>query len=145
MFETKFSSISGDKGPEYMYDNKKSTMAHTSDHELRDTITVDLLIPKRIHSVIFMNTEATSNRYLTRLNNTKVTLINTNDEAIICGYTVLVQVVASETIKVRCQKTSLQTKQILITIDPSQTSLNIAELRFCSLPDLLGKLDLEIL
>ena len=115
-------------------------MAHTQDGVPGDTITADLLIPKRIHSVIFMNRDNANDQLLNRLNNTKVTLINTNDEAIVCGYTIVVQLVATETIKVRCHKTSFQTKQILITIDPSQASLNIAELRFCFIPDLLGKL-----
>ena len=134
------SSIHEGQGSERMYDYDRSTWAHTSDDAPGDTITVDLFIPERIHSVIFMNMKTTYHEFLTRLNNTKVTLINTNDEAIVCGYTVVVQVVASEIIQVRCQDTSSQTKQILITIDPSQASLNIAELRLCSIPDLLGKL-----
>ena len=79
-----------------------------------------------------------------RLNNTKVTLINMNDEAIICGYTAVVLVVPSEIIQVRCQDTNFKTKQILITIDPSKHSLNIAELHFCFIPGPypLGKLEI---
>ena len=134
------SSIYRDYGPGNMYDNDNSTMAHTLDHEPGDTITVDLFTPERIPSVTFMNRDHTDDQLLTRLNNTKVTLINTNDEAIVCGYTVLVQVVASEIIQVRCQDTSFKTKQILITVDPAKHSLNIAELRLCSIPELLGKL-----
>ena len=135
-FETKISSIHKSLGPERMYDNSSSTFTHTSDNEPGDTISVDFFIPKRIHSVIFMNRETTKVEHLMRLNNTKVTLINTNDEAIIiCGYTVVVQVVPSEIIQVRCQDTSFKAKQILITIDPAKHSLNIAELRLCSIPD----------
>ena len=89
------SSIYIDKGPENMYDNKKSTMAHTLDNEPGSTITVDLFIPERIHSVIFMNRDHADDQLLTRLNNTKVTLVSTDDEAIICGYTAVIQVVAS--------------------------------------------------
>ena len=134
------SSIYIDKGPENMYDDKKSTMAHTLDNEPGSTITVDLFIPDRIHSVIFMNRDHADDQLLTQLNNTKVTLVSIDDEAIICGYTAVIQVVASEIIQVRCQDTSFKTKQILITIDPAKHSLNIAELRLCSIPDLLGKL-----
>ena len=136
------SSIHNDFGPERMYDNDNSTLAHTLDHEPGDTITVDLLIPKRIHSVIFMNRKnGYHKQYLMRLHNVKVTVINTNDEAILCGYTAVVHQVGAEIIQVRCQDTSFATKQILITVDPSKNSLSIAELRFCSIPDPVGKLE----
>ena len=136
------SSIYGNKGPENMYDNDRFTMAHTEGDHADNIITVDLFIQKMIHSVIFMNRQYDPTPWnLMRLNNTKVALINTNDEAIICGYTVVVKKVASEIIQVRCQDTSFATKQILITVDPSKHSLNIAELRFCFIPDSLGKLE----
>ena len=123
-----------------MYDNNSSTVAHTIDMKPDDYITANLFIPMRVHSVIFIFRKGSNVEYLMRLNNAKVTLININDEAIICGYTVVVQLVASEIIQVRWQDTSFAIKQIVITIDPSQTSLNIAELRFCFIP--FSKLDL---
>ena len=126
-------------GPENMFDDNANTIAHTGDAPDHHKITIDLSTPQTISSVIFMNRgDYYIQEVLTRLNNTKVTLFNPDQQEFFCGYVQLQSVTRAEVVTVTCDSLEFLAKQIVIsklTEDHAQ-SLNIGELRVCYLPKL---------
>ena len=116
-------------GPTVMFDEDHNTMAHTIDRNDNDFITIYLPAPKIISSVIFMN----RGLHLKRLDNTKVTLVNLEEQQHDCGYVRLQHETPNEVVTVECNNLSFRSKRIIISKSSTASSLNIAELRVCYL------------
>ena len=136
---TMSSTFGADFGPENLFDDNASTIAHTSNHPNNHKITILLSTPQTITSVILMNRGDNSHLpLLERLNNTTVTLVNPDQNEFDCGFVQLQSVALAEVVTVTCDSLEFLAKQIVIsklTTERDQ-SLNIAELRVCYLPQL---------
>ena len=138
--DTTMSSTSGSNmGPENLFDNDATTIAHTADYPDNHTITILLSTPQTVISVNLINRGENDNPpLLKRLNNTMVTLLSPYQQEVVCGYVRLQDVTLAEVFTVTCDSLEFLTKQIVISklATEEQQSLNIAELRVCYLPQL---------
>ena len=123
-------------GPQNMFDNDATTIAHTI-NDVDNYITILLSTPQIISNIILMNRGDYQNA-LRRLNNTKVTLLNPEQEECVCGYVRLQYITLAEVVMVRCNSLKFRSKQIIISKSATQPkeSINVAELRVCYLPKL---------
>ena len=125
-------------GPQKMLDNDATTIAHTM-KDVYNHITILLSTPQIISNIILMNRGDVFNGItLRRLNNTKVTLLNPEQEEFVCGYVRLQSITLAEVVMVTCNNLIFRSKEIIISKSATQPgeSLNIAELRVCYLPKL---------
>ena len=134
---TMSSILNNDKdqlGPQKMLDNDATTIAHTIKN-VYNCIKILLSTPQIISNIILMNRGDVFNGItLRRLNNTKVTLLNPEQEEFVCGYVRLQSITLAEVVMVGCNSLKFRSKQIIVSKSATQhgESLNIAELRLCS-------------
>ena len=125
-------------GPQKMLDDDATTIAHTI-KDVYNYIKILLSTPQIISNIILMNRGDVFNGItLRRLNNTKVTLLNPEQEEFVCGYVRLQSITLAEVVMVRCNSLKFRSKQIIISKSTTQPgeAMNIAELRVCYLPKL---------
>ena len=111
-----------------LFDNDKTTMAHTNDNTPEiDWINIRLETPQYVNEVIVMGRHDAS---VNRLNNT---VINTTDENSItkeCGKVILEEYKASIIFRVTCKEVR-RVANVRVMAPNARFSINIAELRVC--------------
>ena len=128
------SSAYNGKDMKNLYDNNPSTIAHTQVAiDTNDTVVINLHPPRHVSSVVVMNRNIQA--YLARLDNATITLKDSHEAEVICGY-IRTNGTPSQIITVVCGANRGTTSRIIIKPRNGSSSLNIAELRVClMLPD----------
>ena len=139
--EVTMSSVYKGKGPSYLFDNDKTTMAHTDDNTPEiEWINLRLNTPQPVAEVLVMGRHDRSAEYfLKRLDNT---VIDTTDDSNItkeCGKVILKEYKPSTIVRVACKEVRSVVNVRIIASSP-KNSINIAELRICTaVPVIPGK------
>ena len=126
--EVTMSSVYRQNGASNLFDNDKTTMAHTKDNTPEiDWINMRLETPQCVNEVIVMGRHDAS---VNRLNNT---VINTTDENSItkkCGKVILEEYISSIIFRVTCKEVR-RVANVRVMAPNAPFSINIAELRVC--------------
>ena len=129
------SSVYKDLGVANLFDNNKTTIAHTkggSRKNERGNINMDLKTPNTVPEVLIMGRDKGYKDSLDRVNNT---LINTTDERNVtkeCGRVVVEEVKAGIIVRVVC-KEMRRVINVRVIASSIESAVNIAELRICAI------------
>ena len=112
-----------------LFDNQFNTFIHTADDKSDPGIvTLNLARPIFVDSVILVNRDSQKGR----IRNAAIELVDSKGGTTVCGHVEFKTSNAVEVVHVKCENSHIKSKQVLVTKDPIQSSITIAELRICS-------------